>query len=139
MIDSSTLTQVASIIAGFGAAALVFRIQRELEMQKEGEANWIAFTDWLLIIATFFCLVFAIVPLMLFTKPPMQVITFVRGICAASALMVGGWVFGILAHYRLILGKNRSGPRTNPEPSETVIVIFTFSISFVIFIVTQIS
>lgn len=126
MIDSSTLTQVASIIAGFGATMLTFRIQREIEMRKLGEASWIPFADWLLIAATVFCLVFAVVPLMLFGTSKPFVTNIARGICAASALMVGGWIFGILSHYRLILSGGRTGPRENPEPAEAIIVLIAF-------------
>jgi hypothetical protein len=44
---------------------------------------------------------------------------------AASIIMIVGYVFAILAHYRLILGKNGQGSRNNPEPAEAVILYAT--------------
>ena len=136
MIDTSTLTQVASIIAGFGATALTFRIQREIEMNKLGERNWIPWADRLLIAAIIACLLVVVLVMLFGTRIP--VITILsRGLCASSASMLGGWIFGILAHYRLILSKNpKNEKRDNPEPAEKVIVWITIIISVVVFLIT---
>jgi hypothetical protein len=56
MIDLNMLATVASIIAGFGAAMLAFRLEREVRADDEGEPMWIAWADWL-IGATLLCLV----------------------------------------------------------------------------------
>lgn len=64
MVDTSTLSQVASISAGFGVAMLVFRVQRHLEMQHgEEQGAWIAVADWLLVGATSISLLLVIFPL----------------------------------------------------------------------------
>ena len=51
-VDTGTLATVASIISAFGAAMLFFRIQRELDMKKQGERIWLPVADWLLVAAT---------------------------------------------------------------------------------------
>jgi hypothetical protein len=48
--------------------------------------------------------------------------------------MLAGYIFGILAHYRLILGKNQSGKRDNPEPAEGIIVILAAVLAVVAFL-----
>ena len=42
---------------------------------------------------------------------------------SASIILVIGYVFSILAHYRLILSFGRTGLRVNPEPSEAFLVV----------------
>jgi uncharacterized membrane protein len=125
MPDSDTLASIASIIAGFGVAMLFFRIQRELQMHKEGETIWIPHADWLLISATLVSLLLVILPLIAFDPSSSLQTRLPTAACAASALMVAGYIFGILAHYRLIFGKKRSGPRENPEPAERLLVFAT--------------
>ena len=50
---------MASTIAIFGSAMLVFRVQREMEMAGKGERNWIPWADWLLLGATITSLLLA--------------------------------------------------------------------------------
>src|SRR4029453_9466308 len=114
-IDASTLSQVASIIAGFGVSMLTFRIQRHLEvLPYEGEEHsWLAVADWLLVWATASALLFVILPLLALPLGP--ILRFPRAACAATSILVVGYMFGILAHYRLILGH---GIRYNPRPTQ---------------------
>jgi hypothetical protein len=122
MPDAATLTTIASIVSGFGIAMLFFRIQRELQMHERLEAKWIPWADRLLIAATLISLLLVIFPLVAFSATSTVVLRFASAACAAASLMVAGYVFGILAHYRLLFGKQREGPRDNPEPAEKVIV-----------------
>ena len=136
MADNSTLAQIASIIAGFGAAMLFFRIQRELEMSKMGEQIWLPYSDRLLIYATLSSLFLVIFPMVIVKEDIAMVRDLIKAACAASVVMLGGYIPGILAHYRLILGKSRRGPRDNPEPAEKTVVIITLLVAFLAFLVT---
>jgi hypothetical protein len=118
MTDSGSLATVASVIAAFCVAVLVFRIGRELEMQKQGEINWIPLADWLLIMATLLSLFVVIVPILLISSMQSTWTVLPRAGAAAACAMLGGYIFAILAHYRLIFGTRRVGPRQNPEPAE---------------------
>jgi hypothetical protein len=43
--------------------------------------------------------------------------------CALALVLTAGDVPTILAHYRIMFGKSRAGPRRNPEPAERSIVL----------------
>lgn len=133
--DASTLATIASIISAFGVSMLFFRIQREIQMQTSGEIVWLPLADWLLVIATLICLLLVILP-----------ITFNVGNdlaaagSAAATVMVAGYVFAILAHYRIffgrrfiVFGEKRKGPRTNPEPSELGFVMISIAVACLVF------
>lgn len=125
MLENGALATIASIVAAFGAAMLSFRIQRELEVRQQGERNWIPWADRLLVGATLTCLWLVIVPLVATTHSSPPVAALERAACAASAIMLSGYVFALLAHYRLIWGGSQSGPRRNPEPAERTAVWVT--------------
>lgn len=123
--DVATLATIASLIAGFGIAMLFFRIQREIEMNNRSERIWIPTADWLLVAATVICLAMVLLPLVSGFFESRTAARVAAASCSGSILLVVGYVFAILAHYRLILGFGRSGPRDNPEPSERVLVMVT--------------
>jgi hypothetical protein len=125
MIDNSTIAQVASIIAGFGATMLFFRIQRELEMWSKDEPVWMPWADWLLIWATIIALLGAVFPIVTTLSSSVFVTNLARVSCMVATLLLTGYIPSILAHYRIIFGKRRSGPRGNPEPAERILVILT--------------
>jgi hypothetical protein len=51
---------------------------------------------------------------------------------------VAGYVIAILGHYRIVFGRNREGPRYNPEPAEKVAVI-AFSIAAVVVFIARVA
>lgn len=118
MAEASELITIASIIAGFGIAMLFFRIQRELQMQNQGERNWIPWADRLLVGATLLSLVFVILPVTLIRSRNSPWAILPKAGASAASTLVAGYVFAILAHYRLFFGNKRNGPRSNPEPAE---------------------
>jgi hypothetical protein len=134
MISDGELADVAGIIAGFGSAMLFFRISRELEMSGRGEVKWIPWADRLLIAATLVSLLLVVFPVVCCRSRPDVLARLPAAGCAATSIMVSGYVFGILAHYRLIFGSGRSGERDNPEPSERVIVILATLLSIAVFL-----
>jgi hypothetical protein len=123
--DPGVLGTVASITVGFGITVLFFRIDRELRMHQRGERIWIPWADWLLLSATIGSIVAVLLPLVLFPESRALGVRLPTAGCAASLVSLAGYVLGILAHYRLLFGSRRSGPRHNPEPSERLIVVLT--------------
>ena len=134
MSDSGTLSTVASIISGFGVAMLFFRIQRELQMQEKDEPIWIPAADWLLIGATLVSLLLVILPIVAVNKDFPVAYRLASSACAASSILVAGYILSILAHYRLLFGRQRTGPRENPEPSERILVRWTVVVATILFV-----
>lgn len=131
--DSGTLASVASVIAAFGAAMLFFRVQREISMRDHGERNWIPWADWLLVVATVISLLLVILPLVAL-DPTNRVFKAVpAAACGATAILVAGYPFAILAHYRFILAADRRGARSNPEPPERWLVGATAVLALAVF------
>ncbi|WP_155401825.1 hypothetical protein [Chromobacterium violaceum] len=121
--DTGTLSTIASIIAAFGVAMLFFRIQRELQMQKRGELNWIPWADWLLLFASLLALLFVLLPLVAAHQTSWAYRFMPPSACAASIVLLAGYPIAILAHYQFIFAFGRTLPRVNPEPSEAAVVV----------------
>ena len=138
MVDSSTLSQIGGITAAFGVAVLFFRIQRHLSKKGHGKKPWIAVSDWLMIGATVTSLLIVIVPLVSFDIRANLLIKLVHAACATSSVLAVGYIFSILAHYRLILNIGKEKPhyskRRDTPLAEKILVILTFAVAFVIFI-----
>jgi len=121
--DTGTMSTMASIIAAFGVAMLFFRIQRELQMQKAGELNWIPWADWLLLFASLMALLFVLLPLVAAHQTSWAYKFMPPSACAASIVLLAAYPVAILAHYQFIFAFGRTLPRINPEPSEAIIVV----------------
>ena len=137
MPEPGTLATVASIISGFGVVMLFFRIQRELQIHEKDELIGIRIpkADWLLIGATLISLLFVILPIISFSPQSMLVIKISTAACSSSSILVAGYILSILAHYRLLFGHGRVGPRENPEPAEKVLVSLTVALAMLLFVV----
>ena len=133
-MSDSIAADIAAIIAGFGSAMLFFRIERELRMSEEGEVTWIPWADWLLVAGTLVSLLLVIFPIVGLKSRPSLLASLPMAGCAATSIMVAGYIFGILAHYRLLFGKGRTGPRDNPEPAERWIVILSVVFAIAVFL-----
>lgn len=125
MANVETLGLIATLIAGFGAVMLFFRLQRGLETHERLETTWIPWADRLLAGATLVALLFVVLPLVAMTNRPGVMADLPAAACAAATLMFAGYVLAILAHHRLFFGGKREGPGRNPEPAERVVVIVT--------------
>jgi hypothetical protein len=112
-MTASDLLTVASIIAGFGTSAFVFRIQRELEMSARGERTWFPVADALLLAATLGAYLALIVLLSEYRS-----VEVARSTLIAASVLALGYFPAVLAHYRLVIGTTRTGLRANPEPAE---------------------
>jgi hypothetical protein len=132
--NRSDLTTVASLIATLGSAMLFFRIDRELRMVEElSEIQWIPWADWLLLAATLVSLLAVLFPLVSTGEPSLTRARIATASCTGCIVLVAGYIFAILAHYRLILGFGRSGPRHNPEPGEQILVFLTILAAISVF------
>jgi hypothetical protein len=129
-METGDLLSVASILAAFGSAMLFFRIQRELEMHERAEIQWIPWADWLLILATLIALLAVILPIFFSAGLRLPLAA-----ASAATVLLAGYVLAILAHYRIILGFGRKGPRTNPEPGELVVVLLLLAAAAGVFAV----
>jgi len=134
MKDPAILATVAAIITAFGVTMLFFRIQREISIKERQGINWIPYSDWLLITATVMSLLLVILPIVIFSDKSFFYTKLPKAACATVTIMVAGYMFGILAHYRLIFGKNRQRLRQKGEPSEKVIVLLTTFVACLLFV-----
>ncbi|NJO64407.1 MAG: hypothetical protein HC836_41440 [Richelia sp. RM2_1_2] len=136
-MDISALLTVASIISGFGITIFTFRLQREIQVMERNSQVWIPWADYLVITAVMVSLLIGILPIVVVSSPPKFIYQIANGACAASIVMLAGYVPGILAHYRFILAKNTCSARQNPEPSERWIVIMFLCFAFIAFTVAS--
>jgi len=133
MPDPTTLATVASVIAAFGSVMLIFRIQREIDMHAAGEVNWIPRSDWLLVAATLTALLIVLLPEVLFADSRLFGRRIPTAGCAAALVGIAGYIPALLAHYRLLFGSGRTGPRLNPEPAEQKVFVLTWAAAFGVF------
>lgn len=134
MIKVGALLTVASIISGFGITVFVFRIQRELKMKDKDEQIWIPWADFLIIGAVWAALLLVILPLLIISNITEMVIRFSKAVCSSASILLACYMLAIMAHYRIIFGKRRSGPRNNPEPSERIIIIGAVILALLVFL-----
>jgi uncharacterized membrane protein YidH (DUF202 family) len=132
-LQTADLITTASIIAGFGVAVLMFRIQRELYARERDWPSWIASSDWLRISSTLIALLLVLTPLAVFGEANKLAHKVAGAPTCASVILLAGYVPSILAHYRFILydGRDPKGRRTNPEPSELTLIVITVVLAIV--------
>jgi hypothetical protein len=115
------LIAVSAIVGGFGITVIMFRIQRELEMQRRGETSWIACSDYLILASIFMSTFLVTLPLL--AVPTLRYTAAIaRAACAAALILEAGYIPSILAHYRIGIGEHRKEGRTNPEPGERLFI-----------------
>jgi hypothetical protein len=134
MRDPATLATVASIIAGFGAAMLAFRLEREVKAGDKGESMWIAWADWLLIAGTLLSLSLGLLPIISGVVPEPEQTALASAATSAAVILTFGYVPAILAHYRLLWGHHRRGHRTNPEPAERWLTVAFAALAVIAFV-----
>lgn len=133
MTDVANLATVATVIAVFGGAMLFFRVQRELQTQEQLGPRSIPWADRLLIAATLVALLLVLMPLVAGSNRPGVWAQLPAAACTAAVSLIAGYILAILAHYRLILGGRRSGPRVNPEPAEKWLVFVAIAAAALLF------
>jgi hypothetical protein len=131
MADQGALATVASIVAALGTLVLAFRIQRELTQQ--GERTGIPWADRLLIGATLISLLLVVLPLVALPHPWPSAVALERAACVAGVIMLGGYVFALLAHHRSLWSGKPAGPSNNPEPAERMAFWITLVVAAAVF------
>jgi cytochrome bd-type quinol oxidase subunit 2 len=67
-IGSSDLLTAAAVIVGFGITVIMFRVQREIQVQEKGEPNWLAWSDYLILGSILLTIGLAILPLLMLPR-----------------------------------------------------------------------
>jgi hypothetical protein len=124
---------VASILSGFSISVFMFRIQRELQVRDRHPdwPNWLAWADYLIIATIVSSLLLVVLPLIAFSEPSEFAFSVAAGTCAATSVLLLGYPFAILDHYRIEIGvwRTKKGEsveaRYKGEPVEKAIVIVT--------------
>jgi hypothetical protein len=98
-------------------------------MHAELEINWIPWADLMLLLAATIALLLVLLPLV--AADPISWVhrRLPAPSCAAAILLVAAYPFALFAHYRLILGRGGSGPRSNPEPGEKLLVLLSLVVA----------
>jgi hypothetical protein len=129
------LIAVAALIVGFAVTVIMFRVQRELSVQEQHPEwpNWLAYSDYLILASVGL----AIISLIVLLAIP-EITQYRRAIaaasCVAAIILQAGYIPGILAHYRIAIGKHRTTDREEAEPAERVIVRVSVSLAAIVFI-----
>jgi len=135
---------VASILSGFGISVFMFRIQRELHVRDVHPQwpNWLAWADYLILAAILLSLLLVVLPLMAIVEPGRLAYSIAAGSCAAASVLIAGYPFAILDHYRIEIGTWRTQEGERPqerhkgEPIERMIVIGTAALAVIAFLTT---
>ena len=87
----------AGVIVGFQVTVITLRLNREIEMGDRGERTWIPVADYLNL-ASFLVTLVAV-----FVLPAVGIGTVdgARVAFGLAALLLAGWPFAILGHYKL--------------------------------------
>jgi len=125
MNEPEAYLTVASILSGFGVTVLMFRVQRELEVREKHSdwPNWLAWADYLILGAIVLSLIFVVLPIVAISQPNKSILNLAAGSCGAAAILLAGYPFAILDHYRIEIGAKRGGNRVKGEPVERYVVI----------------
>ena len=128
---------VASILSGFCVTALMFRVQREIEVQKDQKSDsWIAYADFLILATILVALILVVLPLVIFSQPSAKLTLFARSSCSAAAVLLAGYPAAILDHYGILPGFSRKAPPAPAAPIEKYIVPIFFALSVLAFVAT---
>ncbi len=136
MVTPEGLISAAAIIIGFGVTVFLFRVQRELWVRDKHPEwpNWVSWSDYLALSSMVSALIFVIIPLVTFPNLPPLFKDIAAAACAASSVLLIGYIPAVLAHYRIEIGSNRVGPRGKGEPAERAWVIGIAVLATIIFL-----
>jgi hypothetical protein len=108
MSHEDTLVTAASLIAGFGSAVIVFRLELDIEEKnmerpiRQEEDHWIPASDWLIVASSICALSLVVAPLVAIKSPSVGTVRLASAVCSAAAIMLAGYIPSILTHYRFI-------------------------------------
>jgi amino acid transporter len=123
---SADLIAVAAVLVGFAVTVIMFRVQREIDVQEEHPdwPNWLAWSDYLILGSVLVSLSLVVTPLLVFPRSP-YTYALAPAACIAAIFLQVGYIPAILAHYRIEIGTERTKKgfrREKGEPMERVFV-----------------
>jgi hypothetical protein len=127
-MDTGALLTAASIVGAFGTSVLTFRIQREIDVQRSGGPSWIPWADMQMLAATVMSLAVVAVLLAVGSESS-PILRLASAGLAAAAVLAAGYPPAVLAHYRLLPGSSREGPRSNPELTAGLLVLLSAALA----------
>jgi hypothetical protein len=103
------LIAVAALIVGFAVTVIMFRVQRELWVQERHPKwpNWLSWSDYLIVTSVIFA-IFALIVLLVIPGITQYRRALAAGSCVAAIILQAGYIPGILAHYRIEIGRHRT-------------------------------
>jgi hypothetical protein len=140
VVRDDILVTTGAVIVGFGVAAFVFRIQRELQQGDAGYVSWIPWADRLLVGVVTVALLLVLFPIALAGGDSRLWVAgrLPAAACSGAVVALAGYIPALLAHYRfglkrLAFGQDpqqaarlvrdaRGSQRKPGEPVERVIV-----------------
>ncbi len=151
VVDEATLATIGAVIVGFGIAALVFRVQREIQQIDAGKTAWLPWADRLLIGVVTLTLLLVLFPIALGggTSRLWAAGRLPAAACSGSTIALTGYIPALLAHYRLALypesrrkwilfGSELSEYRHAGEPAERVIVVASVVLGVIAVVVSAV-
>lgn len=119
-VGAGEIIGTAAIIIGFALTVIMFRVQRELHVQENHSdwPNWLAWADYLIVAALLLATAAIVIVLLASSVPGRETAGWPLAMCVAALFLQVGYVPAILAHYRIEIGRNRTGPRHKGEPAE---------------------
>lgn len=131
-MEVSELWTVAAVLAGFQVSAFIWRINRELTMEKEGEITWLTWAERFLTISFLLlvCGVF-LVPLLSSITP-----NTVAKLLGTAIVVSAVYPFVLAGHYNLYGSWGKEIPRCNVTKQERAvarvsIVLIAASVSLI--------
>jgi hypothetical protein len=116
---------------------VAFRVQRELLARERGVGTWIPPADRLLLAASTLALLGVLLPLVVAHPGSAFYRLLPASSCAVVIVLLAAYPFALLAHYRLILGSDRTGVRGPVEPGEVLVIWCAVALSLVVFVWTM--
>jgi hypothetical protein len=136
-ILSGDLIAVAAILVGFGLTVIMFRLQRELYVQEQHPQwpNWLAWSDYLILASMLVAVFFVVLPILAFPVVTRMREALASAACISAIILQVGYIPAILAHYRIEIGRSRTGDRQKGEPTERLYVYLSIALRTVGFII----
>jgi hypothetical protein len=98
------------------------------------EEHWFLASDWLIVVSNVSALCFVAVPLIALESPSHKIVRLCSAVCAATAIMLAGYIPSILAHYQFFYRLTKD--RTNPTFWEGILIALTGVSALMTFIFT---
>ena len=122
LIELPQLWTVAAVLAGFQVSAFIWRINRELAMEKRRERTWLTWAEHFLTVS-FLLLVIGVylVPLLSSISP-----NTVAKLLGTAIVVSAMYPFVLAGHYNLYCSWGKKGSRPHVTKQERAVVRISF-------------